>query len=66
MLVSAGMPATTKAATNGSDGLHIEAANELDFAPVGKVFPSPIDWRDQVMYQLLIDRFDDGKDYAAL
>jgi glycosidase len=41
----------------------IESAGDLDFTPVGKVFPSPIDWRDQVMYQLLIDRFDDGKEY---
>ena len=41
---------------------HIESAKDLDFTPIGKVFPSPVDWRDQVMYQLLIDRFDDGKD----
>jgi glycosidase len=35
----------------------------LDFAPRGPVFPSPVDWRDQFIYQLLIDRFDDGKDH---
>lgn len=27
------------------------------------MFPSPRDWRDQFIYQLLIDRFDDGKDH---
>jgi glycosidase len=36
---------------------------ELDFKPRGKVFPSPRDWRDAFIYQLLVDRFDDGKDY---
>lgn len=33
---------------------------ELDFTPVGRVHPSPADWRDQVLYQLLIDRFDNN------
>ena len=32
---------------------------ELDFKPLQDVFPSPRDWRDHVIYQLLIDRFDD-------
>ena len=26
--------------------------------------PSPRDWRDVFIYQLLIDRFDDTKDHA--
>ena len=29
------------------------------------MFPSPADWRDQVIYELMIDRFDDGKDHPA-
>ncbi|MDP9174118.1 MAG: alpha-amylase family glycosyl hydrolase [Planctomycetota bacterium] len=38
------------------------SVRELDFGPRGDVFPSPVDWRDQFMYQLLLDRFDDNKD----
>jgi glycosidase len=33
----------------------------LDFAPHGDVFPSPADWRDQVIYFLLVDRFDNNR-----
>ncbi len=33
---------------------------EADVKPRGAVFPSPIDWRDQFLYQLLPDRFSDG------
>jgi glycosidase len=36
------------------------SARELDFTPRGDVFPSPRDWRDQVVYHLLIDRFDNA------
>lgn len=36
---------------------------ELDFRPRERVFPSPEDWRDQFMYQILIDRFDDARDH---
>jgi glycosidase len=36
---------------------------DLDFTPAHKAFPSPRDWRDVFIYQLLIDRFDDGKDH---
>ena len=36
---------------------------ELDFKPQHDVFPSPRDWRDHVIYQLLIDRFDDMGDH---
>ncbi|CAN5626201.1 alpha-amylase family glycosyl hydrolase [soil metagenome] len=39
------------------------SAKELDFSPRQNAFPSPRDWRDQVIYQLLIDRFDDGGDH---
>ena len=39
------------------------SVNDIDFTPRGPVFPSPVDWRDQFIYSLLIDRFDDGKDH---
>src|SRR5688572_13941382 len=41
------------------------SVNDIDFTPRSPVFPSPVDWRDQFIYQLLIDRFDDGKDHPA-
>lgn len=36
---------------------------ELSYEPRTHVFPSPVDWRDIVFYQLMTDRFDDGKDH---
>jgi len=39
----------------------VESVSELDFAPKGEVFPSPRDWRDQFIYFLLVDRFDNNK-----
>ena len=42
---------------------HQLSVNEIDFTPVDKPFPSPIDWRDQIFYQLLTDRFDDNQDH---
>jgi glycosidase len=39
----------------------IKSAKDLDFAPQGKVFPSPYDWRDQFIYFLLVDRFDNNQ-----
>ena len=44
---------------------HQSSVNDIDFTPVVKPFPSPVDWRDQILYQLLTDRFDDTKDYPA-
>src|SRR5688572_22290414 len=41
------------------------SVTDLDYEPTGEVFPSPRDWRDHFLYQLLIDRFDDGKDRPA-
>jgi glycosidase len=41
----------------------LTSVEQLDFTPQGPVNPSPDDWRDQVIYQLLIDRFDDGKNH---
>ena len=34
----------------------------LDFTPRDEVFPSPRDWRDQIIYFLLVDRFDNNQD----
>jgi glycosidase len=39
----------------------IESVAELDFTPQGEVFPSPRDWRDQFIYFLLVDRFNNGR-----
>lgn len=36
------------------------SVDQLDFTPENPVFPSPLDWRDQVIYFLLIDRFDNN------
>ena len=33
-----------------------------DLTPRGRVFPSPSQWRDQIFYQLLPDRFSDGQE----
>ncbi|MFO0929691.1 MAG: alpha-amylase family glycosyl hydrolase, partial [Gemmataceae bacterium] len=35
---------------------------EASFRPRGRVFPSPVNWRDQFLYQLLPDRFSDGRE----
>ena len=34
--------------------------SQIDLKPRGPVQPSPLDWRDQILYQLLPDRFSDG------
>jgi glycosidase len=39
----------------------LQSVNDLDFVPSGEVFPSPADWRDQFIYFLLVDRFDDHR-----
>lgn len=39
-----------------------KSIKEIDFKPRGEVFPSPSDWRDQFIYFLLLDRFNDGKE----
>lgn len=33
-----------------------------DLRPRGSVHPSPVDWRDQIFYFLLPDRFSDGQE----
>ncbi len=35
---------------------------EADLTPRGRVFPSPSQWQDQIFYQLLPDRFSDGRE----
>jgi glycosidase len=35
---------------------------DADLKPRGRVFPSPFNWRDQFLYQLLPDRFSDGQE----
>ena len=37
---------------------------QINFEPVGKGSPSPPDWRDQVFYFLLPDRFSSGQESA--
>ena len=39
----------------------VKSVNESDFTPQGEVFPSPSDWRDQFIYFLLVDRFDNNQ-----
>ncbi|HEY6010812.1 MAG TPA: alpha-amylase family glycosyl hydrolase, partial [Nitrospirota bacterium] len=38
------------------------SVNDIDFSPSGTVYPSPRDWRDEVIYFLLVDRFDNGQE----
>jgi len=44
----------------------LTSVTEIDFAPKHDVYPSPRDWRDTFIYQLLIDRFDDAGPEAPL
>ncbi len=39
----------------------VKSISELSYTPQGEVFPSPPDWRDQFIYFLLVDRFDDNQ-----
>ncbi len=38
----------------------MKSVAHLNLTPVGEVFPSPVDWRDIVLYSLLVDRFEKG------
>ena len=40
----------------------IISVEQLDFTPSGEVFSSPRDWRDVVIYFLLVDRFDNNQE----
>lgn len=44
----------------------LTSVSQLTFEPDHDVHPSPRDWRDQVLYQILIDRFDDARDDRPL
>lgn len=35
---------------------------QANYRPRGRVFASPVNWRDQILYQLLPDRFSDAKE----
>ena len=39
-----------------------QESTELDLTPRGRVFPSPVLWRNHVFYQILPDRFSDGRE----
>ncbi len=41
-----------------TNGLHTVA--NLDFVPQQALHSSPLDWRDQFIYFLLVDRFDNN------
>lgn len=45
-------------------GTHLYSTRQLDFNPQRPLHPSPVDWRDQVIYFLLIDRFQKHGDHA--
>lgn len=38
------------------------SVHDISFVPAGTVSPSPRDWRDAVIYFLLVDRFDNNKE----
>ncbi len=40
----------------------VTTLSDANLHPRGRVFPSPVNWRDQILYQLLPDRFSDGKE----
>ena len=40
-----------------------ESVNDISCRPERQsYFPSPVDWRDEVLYFLLVDRFSDGRE----
>lgn len=42
----------------------LHSVSDIDFQPRSTLYPSPIDWRDQVMYFLLVDRFDNNNPHT--
>ncbi|MEA3469455.1 MAG: alpha-amylase family glycosyl hydrolase [Thermodesulfobacteriota bacterium] len=40
----------------------LQSVTQINFTPGKNVFPSPLDWRDVVIYFLLVDRFDNNAD----
>jgi glycosidase len=57
------MTATLTERLGPSTTERLTSVDQLDFTPRGDAFKSPRDWRDQFIYQLLIDRFDDAQDH---
>jgi glycosidase len=51
--MSSRTPVDTKAPTTIQD---------LNLEPRGRVFPSPVFWRDHIFYQIVPDRFSDGRE----
>jgi len=47
-----------KANANVQADVALQKLSDVDFLPSGQVFPSPEDWRDQIIYFLLVDRFN--------
>lgn len=43
-----------------------KSIKDLEFTPQGVPFPSPRDWRDQFIYFLLVDRFDNNQENIPL
>src|SRR5688500_5326085 len=41
----------------------LTSVQQINLAQKDAAFPSPRDWRDIFIYQLLIDRFDDNEDH---
>ncbi|MCC5605909.1 hypothetical protein LC612_03650 [Nostoc sp. CHAB 5834] len=37
--------------------------SETNLKPRGRVYPSPVNWRDQFLYQLILDRFSDDNEH---
>jgi glycosidase len=52
------MPATVEPLAPGR-------VSDASLAPRGRVFPSPWDWQDEILYFLLPDRFSDDPEVAA-
>ena len=42
-----------------------QSVSEIQFEATRRVHPSPTDWRDQFIYFLLVDRFDNNADLTA-
>ena len=42
-----------------------QSVSELQFTTARRAHPSPTDWRDQFIYFLLVDRFDNNADLTA-
>ena len=41
---------------------HYKRLKDITLHIPKKTFPSPEDWRDEIIYSLIVDRFSDGKE----